>query len=148
MLKDSELSDNMWGEAVTTANYIRNRSPTSQNSKTPWELFSGKRPDVSNMRVFGATAYVHVPQPFRKKLDSHSQKGIFVGYELTSKVYRVLLDSGKMSIIRDVIFDEDLRQKHTPQNRSQSLIQTQTQMSCLQQSRKKLHQHLRWKLRQ
>ena len=56
----------------------------------------------------------NVPQPLRKKLDSHSQKGIFVGYELTSKAYRVLLDSGKMSISRDVIFDEDIRQKHTP----------------------------------
>ncbi|KAL0034473.1 hypothetical protein WJX79_004176 [Trebouxia sp. C0005] len=51
MLKDAKLSDNMWAEAVTTANYIRNRSPISQNAKTPWEAFSGKRPDVSNMRV-------------------------------------------------------------------------------------------------
>ena len=58
------------------------------------------------MKVFGATAYVHVPQPLRKKLDSHSQKGIFVGYEANSKAYRVLLDNGKMSISRNVIFDE------------------------------------------
>jgi len=102
------------------------------------------------MRVFGATAYVHVPQPLRKKLDSHSQKGIFVGYELTSKAYRVLLDNGKMSISRDVIFDEDVKQQHTP-GTSEPVLQTQTQMSYLQQSRKKLQQskkklqlHLRW----
>ncbi|DBA92951.1 TPA: hypothetical protein ACH3X2_14242 [Trebouxia sp. C0005] len=151
MLKDAKLSDNMWAEVVTTANYIRNRSPISQNAKTPWEAFSGKRPDVSNMRVFGATAYMHVPQPLRRKLTSHSQKGIFVGYELTSNAYRVLLDNGKMSISKDVTFDEDVKQQHTPitseavpvpQSESDELPTTVT--NKLQQSKKKLHQHLRW----
>ena len=64
------------------------------------------------MKVFGATAYVHVPQPLRQKLDSHSKKGIFVGYEIGFKAYRVLLDIGKMSITRDVIFDEAIKQGH------------------------------------
>ena len=35
MLNGAELSDNMWAEAVMTANYIRHRSPTSQNAPTP-----------------------------------------------------------------------------------------------------------------
>ena len=113
MLEDAKLEDNMWAEAVMTANYIRNRSPTSQNAKTPWELFFGRKPNVSGMKVFGATAYVHVPQSLRKKLDSHSQKGIFVGYEANSKAYRVLLNSGKISISMDVIFDEDIKHEGT-----------------------------------
>ena len=58
------------------------------------------------MRVFGAKAYVHVPKQLRQKLDAVSQTGIFVGYEPHSKAYRVLLDTGKISISRDIIFDE------------------------------------------
>ena len=56
--------------------------------------------------MFGAKAYVHVPKQLRQKLDAVSQTGIFVGYEPHSKAYRVLLDTGKISISRDVIFDE------------------------------------------
>ena len=85
----------------------KNRSPSSHHpSQTPWELFHGSKPDVSGMRVFGAKAYVHVPKQLRQKLDAVSQTGIFVGYEPHSKAYRVLLDTGKISISRDVIFDE------------------------------------------
>lgn len=97
----------LWAEAVVSINYIRNRSPTSSGPGTPWERFFGKRPDVSNLRVFGARAYVHVPQQLRRKLDPVSQPGIMVGYSATSKAYRILLDgTGKVVESRDVVFDE------------------------------------------
>ena len=105
MLSDNNLDQELWAEAAQTANYVRNRSPSSHSNKTPWELFYGKKPDVSHMRVFGAKAYVHVPKQLRHKLESHSKAGIFVGYEEHSKAYRVLMD-GKMEVCRDVIFEE------------------------------------------
>lgn len=109
MLLDSGLEKSMWAEAMVTANYVRNRSPLkSSENKTPWERFFQKKPDVSHMRVFGATAYVQVPQKHRQKLDPTSKKGIFIGYEANSKAYRVLLDeSRKIVVSRDVIFDEE-----------------------------------------
>ena len=58
------------------------------------------------MRVFGARAYVHVPKQLRYKLDPLSQAGTFLGYEPTSKAYRVLLADGKMVVSRNVTFDE------------------------------------------
>ncbi len=79
-------------------------SPASHSSQTPWELFFGRKPDVSGIRVFGSKAYVHVPKQLRRKLDSLSTAGIFIGYELNSKAYRVLMDSGKVQVSRDVIF--------------------------------------------
>ncbi|MFN7881818.1 MAG: DDE-type integrase/transposase/recombinase, partial [bacterium] len=86
MLLDSGLEKSMWAEAMVTANYVRNRSPLkSSEDKTPWERFFQKKPDVSHMRVFGATAYVQVPQKHRQKLDPTSKKGIFIGYEANSK---------------------------------------------------------------
>lgn len=107
MLVDAGLPTNMWAEAAVTANVIRNRSPVSGRSKTPWEMFYGTTPDVSWMRIFGATAYAHVPKQQRRKLDAHSQRGIMVGYEPGSKAYRIFLkDSKKIVISRDVIFDE------------------------------------------
>ena len=43
---------------------------------------------------------------FRRKLHSLSKPGIFIGYEANNKAYRVLLDAGKMTMSRDVTFDE------------------------------------------
>ena len=53
---------------------------------------------------------MHIPKHFRRKLDSLSKPGILIGYEANSKAYRVLLDDGKITVSRDVIFDE--AQKH------------------------------------
>ncbi len=106
MLADSGLPKSLWAEAAVTANYLRNVSPCSASSSmTPWELFYGSKPDVSNLRVFGCTAYAHVPKELRSKLDPRSRKGVFVGYEAHSKAYRILVD-GKVVVSRDVVFQE------------------------------------------
>jgi hypothetical protein len=55
---------------------------------TPKEKFTGKKPDVSHLRVFGYIAYVHVPNEKRSKLDPKVEKRIFIGYSLEQKGYR------------------------------------------------------------
>lgn len=110
VLMSAGLQPQLWAEAVVTANYIRNRSPTSKSAKTPWECFTGNKPDVSGMRVFGTRAFVMVPKELRRKLDPVSEPGIFVGYSANSKAYRVLLDgTSKVVESRDVVFDETAR---------------------------------------
>ncbi|KAH9800552.1 Integrase catalytic domain-containing protein [Citrus sinensis] len=48
---------------VTTATYLINRSPsTALRFKTPQEIWSGKPPDLSNLRIFGCPAYAHIKQ--------------------------------------------------------------------------------------
>lgn len=111
MLADTGLPTELWAEAAVTANYIRLRSPTSTMPKTPWELFYGHPPDVSNMRAFGATAYAHIPKEKRNKLDPVSERGIMVGYARDSKGYRLLMPDNTVSIRRDVIFDESVLQQ-------------------------------------
>ena len=107
MLRYAQVPAYLWGEAIGAANYVRNCSPVTNQSKTPVELFTGIKPDVSKFRTFGSTAYVHIPKALRNKLDAVSVKGIFVGYEETSKAYRILLDNeSKILISRNVIFDE------------------------------------------
>ena len=106
MLQDAGLPDELWAEAAVTACYLRNRSPVAGRDETPWELFFKVRPDVSNLRVFGARAYVHIPSQLRSKLDSKTAKGVMVGYEPRNKGYRIYLDSGSMTVAKNVMFDE------------------------------------------
>lgn len=81
MLSEANLPESLWGEAITTANYLRNRSPTANSDKTPWERMFGKKPDLSNLRTFGSKAFVHIPKKKRNKLGDTAEKGIMVGYE-------------------------------------------------------------------
>ena len=61
MLLNANLSKGFWAEAVTTAAYLINKSPSSALSfKTPQELWSGKPPDLNNLRIFGCPAYAHL----------------------------------------------------------------------------------------
>ena len=107
MICHAGLSSNYWGEAIATATYVRNRTVTTATSETPYEKWYGKKPDVSNLKVFGCVAYVHVPDPLRQKLDKKAEKLRFVGYNTHPKGYRLLNEgTGKVVIKRDVAFNE------------------------------------------
>ena len=85
MLEVSGLPKEMWAKAVVTANYTQNRTPMSTHGKTPWEAFFGEKPSVGHMRVFGARAFMHVPKQKRRKWETMSERGVFVGYEPDSE---------------------------------------------------------------
>ena len=44
--------------------------------KTPEEMFIGKKPEVSHLKIFGCPVYVHIPKEKRTKLDPSRKKGI------------------------------------------------------------------------
>ena len=109
MLIDAKLAQKFWGEALSTAVYLRNRSRTKAvRGMTPFEAWSKEKPAVGHLRVFGCDAYAHVPKDERKKLDSKAKKCIFVGYGEETKGYR-LYDPARAKIIfsRDVVFKEE-----------------------------------------
>ena len=63
MLHGAGLGQEFWVEAVNTACYLVNRSPSSAlEDKTPQEVWTGKKPSLSHLRVVGCDAYVHVPK--------------------------------------------------------------------------------------
>ena len=109
MLHQSKTPLSFWGEALFTAVYIRNRVPSSANDgKTPFTLWYGSIPDLSNLRIFWCDAFVHVPDVKRKKLDAKARKCKFVGYSLEQKAYRFWDPvQRKIIISRDVVFDEN-----------------------------------------
>ena len=111
MLADAQVPKTFWAEALSTACYIRNRSPTKAvPGQTPYEALYGDKPTVGHFRVFGCTAYAHIAKDERQKLDDKSRKCIFLGYSENRKGYR-LYNQSKRKVIhsRDVRFDEQLR---------------------------------------
>jgi hypothetical protein len=93
------------GEVVNTAVYIKNQCPTKAlDSKTPQEAWSGRKPDVSHLRVFGCKAFAHVPDEKRTKLES---KSCLLGYYEGTKAYHLMCVETKRIIkSRDVVFIE------------------------------------------
>jgi hypothetical protein len=70
-----------WGKVVNTMVYIKNQCPTNVlDSKTPQKAWSGRKPDVSHLRVFACKAFAHVPNEKRTKLESKSMPCVFLGY--------------------------------------------------------------------
>jgi len=65
-------------------------SPSSPlEDKTPQEVWTGKKPSLSHLKVFGCDAYVHVPKKERTKLDCKSERCIFIGYKDDLKGYKL-----------------------------------------------------------
>ncbi|CAO2147884.1 unnamed protein product [Urochloa humidicola] len=61
MLKAMKMPVAFWGEVVSTAVFILNRSPTKAlKGATPFEAWHGRKPDVSFLRTFGCVAHVKV----------------------------------------------------------------------------------------
>ena len=88
--------------------YLRNRSPTKAfQGMSPYEAWSGTKPDVSHLCVFGCSAFAHVPKAERSKLDSNSRKCLLLCYGSSQKGYH-LYDLEHMKVIhsRGVVFDE------------------------------------------
>jgi hypothetical protein len=108
MLNEKNLRNYFWAEVVATVVYIMNRTPTTAvHGMTPEEKFTGKKPDVSHLKVFGYITYVHVPDEKRSKLDPKAEKCIFIGYSLEQKGYRCFNPfTWKLQVSRDVVFDE------------------------------------------
>ena len=108
MLADSELPKQFWAEALSTATYLYNRSPTNAvQDKTPYEAWTGNKPNVSHLCIYGCDAYAHVPKDERSKLDSKTRRSIFPGYEQEVKGYR-LYDKAQKRVFysRNVVFNE------------------------------------------
>jgi hypothetical protein len=110
LLNDQGLSMFLWGEATMKTIYVQNRSPHRiLKDMTPEEAFSGKKPNVENLRIFGCLVCSHIPKDKRNKLEPSGKKGIFIGYSDSSKAYRIYIPKQhKIEVSRDVTFNEKM----------------------------------------
>ncbi|KAL5582123.1 hypothetical protein UlMin_014565 [Ulmus minor] len=109
MMKDLPTIKEMDETSIYIAVYLLNRCPTNAvKDKTLVEAWRGRKPSAKHLKVFGCICYTHILQEKRSKLDEKTEKGIFLGYSIQPKGYRVYsLRTKKLIISRDVQFDED-----------------------------------------
>ena len=104
----------MWGEAVKAASYLLNHTSTRTiPDKTPFEVWYGRRPDLSHLRELGCKVWVHIPGE-NPKIYNRSVECTLVGYSVGSQAYRCLeRATGRIHVTRNTFFAEsqDLR-KH------------------------------------
>jgi hypothetical protein len=75
---------------------------------TPNELFSGIKPSITHLRIFGSPAFSHIPKTSRSKLDPRSEQCILLSFDESAKAYRCYRPSTKKVFIsRDILIDED-----------------------------------------
>ena len=107
LLIEAKLPKYLWTYAVMTAVYIRNRCYNKRTSKTPYEVLTGKKPNLSKMHIFGSECYAYVQGA--KKLDPRCEKGVFVGYDKGSPAYLVYYpSSGCIKRVRCVRFTDSI----------------------------------------
>ena len=106
MLSSAGIGQEFWAEVVETTCYLVNRSPTSTLiDKTTQEVWTGKKPSIKHLKVFGCDAYVHVPKEKRSKLDNKVEKCIFIGYKAGMKGYKLWNPITKKIVYsQDVVF--------------------------------------------
>lgn len=109
MIIASGLSWHMWPEAVNYAFYLKNISPTSalNGDITPFEAFTHRKPDISNIHEFGAKIWVLQQDGKVHKLMAKAQQFIFVGLSEHSRGFRYYMAGQRaVQISRNVIFQD------------------------------------------
>ncbi|RDX99780.1 Copia protein, partial [Mucuna pruriens] len=112
MISHSSLLESLLGEVLKTVVHILNRVSTKAVNKTPYELWTGKKPSINHL-------------PHERKLDSRIVSCYFVGYAERFRGYkfydptsrslfemrnaRILeeVEFGKEGNIRNVAFEEE-----------------------------------------
>ena len=95
-------------KAINTACYIANRVfKRPLLNKTSYKLWNNKKPKILYLRVLGCKCFILNTKDNLGKFNSKTDEGIFIGYALTSKAYRVF---NKRSLVVEesmhIVFDE------------------------------------------
>ena len=117
MISHSSLPESLWGEALKAAVYILNRVPSKAVTKTPYELWTGKKPSIRHLHIWGCPAEARPYRPNEKKLDSRTVSCYFVGYAERSRGFKFynpttksFFETGNARFLEDVEFGgEDIR---------------------------------------
>jgi hypothetical protein len=111
LLHDSGLPRTFWGYTVLHSAHILNILPSCalNTQTTPEEILIGNKPSIAHLRIFGCTAYVHIPKEKRQKLDIKTMECIYIGHAENRKAYQLYhTPSRRIFQSRDVTFNEGI----------------------------------------
>jgi hypothetical protein len=108
-----------WNEAVRHACHVFNVIPEKKflsKGISRHERFFGSKPDLTRLKVFGSTGYVHVSRELRKSFDSTSVLSVYLGFNpLSPQTWRVMnMVTGSVVESRTVIFNENVDEQNIP----------------------------------
>ncbi|XP_050367279.1 uncharacterized protein LOC126785698 [Argentina anserina] len=90
MLHYAGIKTTFWAEAVSTACHTINRDILRTGTdKTPYELWKGKQPNIKYFHVFGSPCLIYKDRDYLSKFEPRSVPGVFLGYSVNSRAYRV-----------------------------------------------------------
>ena len=113
MLHDQDLSSYLWGKSISISVYTHNISlHVILDEKTPEEVFTGEKLDISHLWIFGCPMYIHIPKEKRTKMEPYGNNVTFVGYTETSKAFTWAFEiyvhgERHVEVIQDVTFHEE-----------------------------------------
>ncbi|GBP25141.1 Retrovirus-related Pol polyprotein from transposon TNT 1-94 [Eumeta japonica] len=110
LLYDAQFEKFLWAEADNIAVFIKNRTPAAglDQNTTPFEIWTGRKPNLSQLKIFASQVMVHIPKEKRRKWNKKAKKMLLVGYSENVKGYR-LYDPTSHNVIvdRDVVVMEN-----------------------------------------
>ena len=69
MLDDQDLPMHIWAEDARTTMYVHTHTPHRVlENKTPEEVFSDKKPEVSYLRIFDCPVHIHITKEKRGQI--------------------------------------------------------------------------------
>jgi hypothetical protein len=110
MISHTSLPLNLWGETLKTATYILNRIPTKAANKAPYELWTGRKPNLQHFRIWGCLAEARSYRPQEKKFDERTVSCYFIRYAERSRRYkfydptnRIIFKTNTVKFFEDVM---------------------------------------------
>ena len=92
MMEAKDLRNKIWDEVINCDAYVQNISPhKALDGKTPYEAWSGYKPNVSHFGVFLSKAWARIPFVKRKALQPQRKESIMVGYSEYENGYKLLI---------------------------------------------------------
>ena len=100
---ESKVPKSLWTYALRHAANVRNRCYTALHKMTPYEKFTGNKPNIGKLNLFGSICYARQQNP--PKLDKRAVKGLYIGQDPSSPAHLVYLeDKRKVMKYRNVKF--------------------------------------------
>ena len=108
MCLEACLPQSWWEFVVLHATQCYNRTPMSHLKwQTPFALLNNEIPDISHLRVFGCSAYVHIPESCHtNKLSPKSKLMIYLGRQSGMKADVFMCKSNTLFYSDKALFDE------------------------------------------
>jgi hypothetical protein len=109
MISYSTLPISLWMEALKTVVHILNRVPSKSVPRTPYEIWTSRKPTLNYLHVWGCPAEAKLFNLSIGKLDSKTVSCYFIGYLDKSNVFRFYCPDRYIKIveIRHAVFLED-----------------------------------------